>query len=87
MNNLKIAAVGALAALGLASTAAAQQSSGQKPNMPAAQHQKMITGGMQNGQMMSDPQMRQQMMQMMQGCNRMMEQMGDMRGMNSPPKS
>lgn len=90
INTLKIAAVGAVAALGLASAAVAQQSSGQKPNMTAQQHQQMMSGGMQNGQMMAtmaDPQMGQQMMEMMKGCNQMMKQMGDMRGMNSPPRS
>ena len=89
-NTLKIAAVGAFAALGLASTAVAQQSSGQKPNMSAEQHQQMMSGGMQNGQMMSmmaDPQMRQQMMQMMQGCNQMMQQMGNMPRAESKPRN
>ena len=88
MNTLKIAAVGALAALGLTSAAVAQQSSGQKPNMSAQQHQQM-SGGMQNGQampMMSGPQMRQQVMQMMKGCNQMMQQMGNMPHDNATPK-
>lgn len=77
MNNLKIAAVGGVAALGLASAAIAQQSSEQKPNMPADQHQKMMSGGMQNSGMM----------QMMQACNKMMQQMGNMPHTNSTPRS
>lgn len=90
MNTLKIAAVGAVAALGLASAAVAQQSSGQKPNMTAQQHQQMMAGGMQNGQMMAtmaDPQMRQQMMEMMKGCNQMMQQMGNMARTDATPRS
>lgn len=90
MNPLKIAAVGALAALGLSSAAVAQQSSGQKPNMSAQQHQQMMSSGMQNGQtmpMMAEPQMRQQMMQMMKDCNHMMQQMGDMPRTDATPKS
>ena len=90
MNNLKIAAVGALAALGFASAAVAQQSGAQKPNMPVGQHQQMKSGSMHNGQMMAtmaDPQMRQQMMEMMKGCNQMMQHMGDMSQGNTKPKS
>ncbi len=89
-NTLKIAAVGALAALGLASAAVAQQSSGQMPNMTAQQHQQMMAGGMQNGQMMAtmaDPQMRQQMMQMMKDCNQMMQQMGNMPRADTTPRN
>ena len=90
MNPLRIAAVGALAALGLSTAAMAQQSSGQKPNMSAQQHQQMMSGGMQNGQtmpMMADSQMRQQMMQMMKGCNQMMQQMENMPRASATPKS
>ena len=90
MNTLKNSAVGALAALGLSSAAVAQQSSDQKPNMSAPQHQQMMSGGMQNGQsmpMMADPQMRQQMMKMMTGCNQMMQKMGNMPHGNATPKS
>ncbi len=90
MNTLKIAAVGALAALGLASAAVAQQSSGQKPNMSAQQHQQMMSGGKQDGQTMpkmANPQMRQKMMQMMKDCNQMMQQMGSMHGAETAPKS
>ena len=76
-NILKIAAVGALAAFGLASAAVAQQNNEPKPNMSAQQHQQMRSGGMQNGhmvEMMADPKMRQQMTEMMKGCNQMMQQ-------------
>lgn len=89
-NTFKIAAVGALAALGLASAAVAQQSSAQKPNMSAEQHQQMMSGGMQHGQMMgmmADPKMQQQMIQMMKDCNQMMQQMGNMPGAKAAPKS
>ena len=90
INRLKIAAVGAVAGLGLASAAVAQQSSGQMPNMSAQQHQQMMSGGMQNGQMMgmmADPKMGQQMMQMMKDCNQMMQHMGNMPGAKAAPKS
>ena len=89
-NHLKVAAVGALAAIGLSSAAVAQQSSGQKPSMSAQQHQQMISGGMQNGQtmpMMAEPQMRQRMMQMMKGCNQMMQQMENRPRASAAPKS
>ena len=84
MNNLKIAGVAALAAAGLASAAVAQPTSTSAPQ----QHQQMTPGGMQNGQMMpmmSDPQMRKEMMEMMESCNRMMQNMGDMPGANAKP--
>lgn len=88
-NTFKIAAVGALAALGLASAAVAQQSNAQKPNMSAEQHQQMMSGGMQHGQMkpmMADPKMQQQMMQMMKDCNQMMQQMGNMPRADATPR-
>lgn len=90
MTPLKIAAVGALAALGLSSAAVAQQSGGQKPDMSAQQHQQMTSGAMQKGHampMMADPEMRQQMMQMMKGCNQMMQQMENKRRGSATPKS
>ncbi len=89
INTLKIAAVGALAAIGLASAAVAQQSSAQMPNMSPQQHQQMMSGGMPNGSMMSmmaDPKMGQHMMQMMKDCNQMMQQMGNMPGAKDAPK-
>lgn len=90
MNNLKIAAVGTLAAFGLGSAAIAQQTNEQKPNMSAQQHQQMKSGGMQNGQMMemmADPKMRQQMMGMMKDCDQMMQRMGSSHGAETAPKS
>ncbi len=86
-NTFKIAAVGALAALGLASAAVAQQTNAQKPNMSAQQHQQMMFGGMQHGQMMSmmtDPKMGQQMVK---ECTQMMQQMGNMPRADAAPKS
>ncbi len=85
--NLKIVAVGALAAMGLASAALAQQNSIQAPAMSAEQHRQMMSGGMQNGQMMADPQMRKQMSEMMASCNKMMEKMGNMSAMDMTPRS
>ncbi len=89
--NLKIIGMGALAALGLASAAVAQQSSPQKPAMSAEQHRQMMSGGMENGRMtgmmMNDPEMRKQMTEMMSNCNRMMEKMGNMSGKDMKPKS
>ncbi len=45
----------------------------------------MMSGGnMGKGQMqMNDPQMHKQMMEMMASCNRMMQMMGNMSGMDS----
>lgn len=89
-NAPKIAAVGAIAALGLATGAVAQQNHAQQRPMNAAQHQQMSGGMMGNGQMMgmmmNDPKMRQQMSDMMAGCNKMMMQMGSMPGMHQKPK-
>ena len=90
-NNLKIIGLSALAALGLASAAVAQQSNAQKPAMSAEQHRQMMSGGTENGGMMgmmkNDPEMRKQMTEMMSNCNRMMEKMGNMFGMDMKPKS
>ncbi len=91
--NLKIIGVGALAAVGLASAAVAQQSNTQQPAMSAEQHRQMMSDGnkMGNGQMMgkmmTDPEMRKQMGAMMDNCNRMMKQMGSMSNMDMKPKS
>lgn len=91
--NLKIIGVGALAAIGLASAAVAQQSDAQQPAMSAEQHRQMMSGGNMagNGQMMgmmmNDPEMRKQMAEMMDNCNRMMKQMGSMSNMDVKPKS
>ncbi len=85
--NLKIVAVGALAAIGLASGAVAQQNS---TAMSAEQPRQTMSGGMQNGQMMTmmaDPKMREQMTEMMAGCNRMMQKMGNMSNMDMKPRS
>lgn len=90
-NNLKIIGIGAVAAFGLASAAVAQQNNPQKPAMSGEQHRQMMSGGMQNGgmmgMMMNDPEMRKQMTEMMSNCNRMMEKMGNMSGMDMKPKS
>lgn len=80
---LKIAAVGAVAAFGLATAAVAQQGNTQRQPMTAQQHREMMSGGMMgNGQktkmMMDNPKMRQQMTDMMASCNKMMRQMGSM---------
>lgn len=90
MNPLKIAAFGTLATLGLSTAAVAQQGSSQKPNRSAQQHQQMMSGAMQGGQampMMAEPEMRQQMMQMMKGCHQMMQQVENMPRASATPKS
>lgn len=87
---LKLITMGALSAAGLASAAVAQQHNSQSPNMSPKQHQQMMSGRMQNGHMMAmmaDPEMRKQMTAMMEGCNRMMQQMGNMPATDMRPKS
>lgn len=83
--NLKIAALGALAAIGLASAATAQQSvSGNQASQPAKSGQ---NGMMGRGQMMmNDPQMRKQMTEMMDHCGKMMKKMDGMQ-MGTKPKN
>ena len=81
MKSIKIAALGTLAAIGMATAALAQQSNPQ-PRMTPEQHQQMMSGGGMMGHgnmmtMMNDPEMRQQMSQMMGHCERMMKQTGD----------
>lgn len=88
--NLKIVVVGALAAIGLASGALAQQNSAQAPAMSPEQHRQMMSGGMQSGQMtamMADPEMRKQMTKMMASCNGMMQKMGNMPAMDMKPRT
>lgn len=76
MKSVKIAAFGIVAALGLASTAMAQQSGGSMPGMTAEQHRQMMSGGDQKGKggmMMNHA----QMAQMMDRCEKMMKMMED----------
>lgn len=76
MNNLKIAALGLVAALGLATTAVAQQPSVPMPGMTAEQHRQMMSRGDQKGQggmMMNHA----EMAQMMGHCQKMMKMMDD----------
>lgn len=89
-NKLKFIALGALAAAGLASAAVAQQNDSQRPTMSPDQHRQMMSRGMEDGHMkamMADPEMRKQMTAMMESCNRMMQQMGNMKTMDMRPKS
>ena len=87
--SMKMIVTGVVAGLGLASVAVAQQSpqqnSAQRQGMTPEQHRQMMSGGnMGQGRMqMNDPQMHKQMMEMMASCNRMMQMMGNMSGMNS----
>lgn len=82
---IKFTAVAAVAAVGFATAAVAQQASPQAPSTaPAAERQGHMMGqggqmgrGMMGGMMMNDPEMRSQMVQMMKNCNRMMERMSD----------
>ena len=80
---IKMAALGAVAAVGLASAGAlAQQGNTQRPPANPQMNQEMMRdGGMMGGgmmAMMNDPEMRRQMTEMMSNCNRMMERMGNM---------
>lgn len=92
---MKILVAGAVAGLGLASAALAQQSTqqntAQHQTMTPEQHRQMMSGGnMGQGHMnmmMNDPQMRKQMTEMMANCNRMMQMMGNMSGMNIKPNN
>lgn len=88
--SMKMIVTGVVAGLGLASVAVAQQksplqNSAQRQGMTPEQHRQMMSGGnMGKGQMqMNDPQMHKQMMEMMASCNRMMQMMGNMSGMDS----
>lgn len=82
--NLKITVVAAVAAAGLASVSAFAQ---QAPEAPTSRAERQMGQGTMgqgmagDGQMMgmmNDPEMRQQMSQMMENCNRMMSRMGNM---------
>lgn len=82
--NRKIAAFGAVAVIGLASAATAQQAvSRDQTSPPTRSGQNGMMG--QNRMMMSDPEMRKQMTDMMDGCSKMMKRMGDMK-MGAKPK-
>ena len=75
MKNLQLAALGALAAIGLASAATAQQAPARdKPGQAAKRSQ----NGMMGHGMMNDPQMRKQMTEMMDRCGKMMKNMDGM---------
>lgn len=76
MKTMKIAAIGVATALGLATTAMAQQSGGSMPGMTPEQHRQMMSRGEQKGQggmMMNQA----DMAQMMDRCEKMMTMMGD----------
>ncbi|OBX18939.1 hypothetical protein A9995_10380 [Erythrobacter sp. QSSC1-22B] len=75
MTTLKIAALSAFAALGISSAALAQTKDerSEKNAMPA-DHSEMMAGDMGGMKgMMNDPEMREQMKQMMSNCHKMME--------------
>lgn len=76
MKSVKIAVIGIAAALGLATTAMAQQSSGSMSGMTAEQHRQMTSAGDRKGQggtMMNHA----DMARMMDRCAKMMKEMGD----------
>lgn len=87
--HFKVAAIGALAALGLASAAVAEQSNTKAPANGPMNHQMMgQQGTMGNGQMMmNDPKMRQHMTEMMESCSKMMKHMSSMSDMQHKPKT
>ncbi len=73
--NLKMAALGGIAALSVASaTAFGQQTTSPPAEAPQMNQQMMRDGGGMMG-MMQDPEMRRQMTEMMSNCSRMMERM------------
>ena len=75
MSTVKIAALSAFAALGITTAAVAQTNDQRaaKSEMPA-DHSEMLTGNMDGMMgMMNDPEMREQMKQMMSNCHKMME--------------
>lgn len=73
--NLKMATLGGIAALSLASaTAFAQQTTPPRAEAPNTNQQMMRDGGGMMG-MMKDPEMRRQMGEMMSNCNKMMDRM------------
>lgn len=78
-DRFKAAAIAAAAALGIASTAAfAQPATGQaQPGRQMSQPMMQQGQGMTNGMMgmTHDPRMREQMMQMMSACQKMMGEM------------
>ena len=85
--NMKVATFGAIAALGLMATGALaqpQSAPGAVDRAQASQQsqsdQEMRHGG--QSMMMNDPEMRQEMMEMMKKCNRMMDRMANMANMS-----
>jgi len=88
MNNLKLAAIGALATAGLATTAIAQPKVEHRPSAKE-NSQGQERGAMQGNMpgmkgdmsgmmaMMNDPEMRAQMMDMMRNCKEMMKKKQD----------
>lgn len=75
MTTLRIAALSAFAALGITTAAVGQTNDERaaKSEMPA-DHSEMMTGNMGGMMgMMKDPEMREQMKQMMSNCHKMME--------------
>lgn len=74
MTNLKIAALSAFAAIGLTSAAVAQPSAERAPQIELPADQKGMQGEMGGMmEMMKDPEMREQMKEMMRNCSRMMQ--------------
>lgn len=88
MKHLKLVALGAAAAAGIASAAFAQQpATGQQPGNRPTTHQKMNQSGSMGMMgmmgMMNDPEMRKQMTDMMRNCNQMMSRMDGMSAQHS----
>lgn len=76
MKTVKIVAIGVVTALGLATTAMAQQSGGSMPGMTPEQHRQMMSRSEQKGpggMMMNQA----EMAQMMDRCEKMMKEMDD----------
>ena len=84
MNTFKMTALGALATVGLATTAVAQSKVDHRPDRAQntqEQQRAEMRGGMQGDMremsgmmaMMNDPEMRAEMMEMMRNCNEMMK--------------
>ena len=79
MKNLKYAMIAAVGALGVTSAGGAFTQTASQKTQPTPQMDRQMMGNgtsMGGGMMgmMQNPEMHQQMMQMMQNCNKMMEQ-------------
>ena len=78
-NSLKLSASGVIAALGLAAAATAQPKVDRPRPQADSTDQRSTRGNQMSGMMtmMNDPEMREQMREMMRNCSRMMQAQQD----------